>query len=58
MSAVGLESAPPDLLSWAMARLIKEKYDMLTKEATVTLYDVKWVPPKSFSRVDNRGFLY
>ena len=43
ISAVGFESSPFDLLSWAMAHTIQEKYGVLTKEATMTLYDVKYV---------------
>ena len=43
MSAVGMESVPVDLLSWAMANMLKEKYGVRTKEAVISGYELKSV---------------
>lgn len=47
MSAVGMESVPVDMLTWAMANVLKEKYGVRTKESIVSGYELKSVlaPP-------------
>ncbi|KAL1961149.1 hypothetical protein VTO42DRAFT_3094 [Malbranchea cinnamomea] len=42
ISAVGMESVPADVLSWAMANALKEKYGVRTKEAIVSGYELKF----------------
>ncbi|KAG7146567.1 putative trans-acting enoyl reductase like protein, partial [Verticillium longisporum] len=41
---VGLESAPPDLMTWAMAKLIREKLSAKTGEVTVAIHTLDAAP--------------
>ncbi|KAK2748176.1 hypothetical protein FQN57_001301 [Myotisia sp. PD_48] len=41
ISGGGMESAPADLLTWAMANSIKEDFNILTSEVIMTLYELK-----------------
>ncbi|KAM0276769.1 hypothetical protein ACHAQH_006418 [Verticillium albo-atrum] len=41
---VGLESAPPDLMTWAMAKIIREKLSAKTGEVTVSIHTLDAAP--------------
>lgn len=39
----GIESAPPDLISWAMAQHVRTDLDAPTKDVVVTIHKLKCV---------------
>ncbi|KAF3483333.1 trans-acting enoyl reductase [Arthroderma uncinatum] len=41
ISANGIESAPADLLTYVMAKSIKDQFDVVTDETTMSLYHIK-----------------
>ncbi|KAL9946172.1 hypothetical protein ACHAO5_004168 [Verticillium nonalfalfae] len=41
---VGLESAPPDLMTWAMAKIIRDKLSAKTGEVTVSIHTLDAAP--------------
>lgn len=40
---LGIESAPPDLCTWSLAKQLREKLGAKTKDATVSIHTLKFV---------------
>jgi hypothetical protein len=45
---VGIESAPADLLAWAVVKTVREKLACQTKEITGAIYDFKYASNQPF----------
>ena len=43
ISANGIESAPADLLTYFMAKSIKDQFGVVTDETDMSLYHIKYV---------------
>lgn len=41
---IGIESAPPDLSTWALAKCLREQLGAKTKETFVTIHKLRFVP--------------
>ncbi len=40
---IGIESAPPDLVTWSLASVNKERFSAQTKDVTVAV-NIRWEP--------------
>lgn len=40
---IGIESAPPDLCTWALAKYVRENVGAQTRDVTVTIHELKSV---------------
>lgn len=38
---IGIESAPPDLLTWSLVEMIKERFSAPTAEVVVSVHELK-----------------
>jgi len=48
-----VESAPPDLLTWTLVGMVREKFSAPTAEVVVTVYEMKSVISNSISSLSN-----
>jgi short subunit dehydrogenase-like uncharacterized protein len=45
---IGIESAPPDLVTWALVDMIRKRFSAPTGNVVVSIHDLRLVSPRHF----------
>ena len=46
---IGIESAPPDLVTWSLASFIRSEFSSPIRDVTVSIHNLKYDPPQPSS---------
>lgn len=50
---IGLESAPADVVTWALASLIREQLSVGTRETIMSIHEMKYGPTNKLTTYSN-----